>query len=492
MSAALRFPSMAALEVEAVRRWGLREFVRLAWRHIDSTPFHHTWHIDAICEHLEAVFRGEIRELVINQPPGTGKSSLASVLGPTWGWIVDPTHRYLAASHTEQLVEKLARKMRTLIETAWFQERWPHVGFSRDRDASVAVKYYENTAGGSRQSITVPSASATGTTHADTHIVDDPNNPQDAGARSRIALDATIEWWHSVMSTRFRDVAKSRRVVVMQRLHEADLSAELIRHGATVLCLPMRFESKHPHRWAKDPRTQEGELLDPARYPEKDVVIMETVQLGIMQAPAQLQQRPAPAGGGVFKAEWFKRWTELPAGGTYTLSVDCTFKQTTDGSYVVVQCWYQCGPNFYLVDQHRERMDITRTMAAIVAMSARWPKAYEKLVEDKANGSAVVDMLRAHVSGLELVEPEGGKEARANAVQPLVSAGNVFLPSVDPPAKYPDGRAAQVWVDTDFLPEVTTFPKAANDDQVDAMTQFLNYAAPRNNSVELWRAALGA
>jgi predicted phage terminase large subunit-like protein len=246
-----------------------------------------------------------------------------------------------------------------------------------------------------------------------------------------------------------------------------------------VLCLPLRFDPNHPHRWPRDPRTTPGELLSPQRLPEAAVQRLERT-LGPHRAAAQLQQRPVPAGGGVFKAEWFRRWTELPPGGTWTLSVDAAFKATSDSSFVVIQVWYQQGANFYLVDQRRERLDFTGTVDAIRAMALKYPKAVRKLVEAKANGPAVVSTLKRELPGFVEVEPEGGKEARANAAQPAVAGGNVFIPHVTE-ARYDDGRVGAPWVEghrESFLFEATTFPKADHDDQVDAMTQFLNYAAP--------------
>jgi predicted phage terminase large subunit-like protein len=320
--------------------------------------------------------------------------------------------------------------------------------------------------------------------HADTMIVDDPIDPLGAALVSGVELDEVLNWWHFTVPTRFRDHTRSARVVIMQRLHLRDLSAEMIRTGAHVLCLPMRYESRHPQRWSRDPRTADGGLLVPARIPEDELQRIER-QLGPMQTAAQQQQRPVPAEGGVFKKDWFKFWTVLPPGGTWMQSWDCTFKDANDSDFVVGQVWYQHGANFYLVDQVRERMSFSRTIEQMLALSARYPRTFKKLVENKANGPAVADVLERDIPGITLIEPEGGKIARANAVEPLVAAGNVFLP--DPRnAEYPDGRRGAPWVDTDphgepngsFLAEITTFPNAAHDDQVDALTQFLNHAAP--------------
>lgn len=470
-----------------IRRKGFRGFMREAWPLVDPHALVWGWHIDAIAEHLEALHRREIRDLVINVPPGMSKSITCSVLYPAWVWGpgADPSHRWIMTSYSERLLLRDARKMRTLVDGQWYRERWPDVRIPKDRTASTAAGVYFTTRGGMRYSATVR-GSVTGD-HADTVGVDDPIDPQGASATSGAELDAVLEWWTGTMPSRYRDHARSGRFLVMQRVHERDLTKEFKRAGATMLCLPMRYERAHPHRYARDPRTRDGEILCPARIPEAEVLRLEEA-LGPNRAAAQLQQRPAPAGGGVFKGEWFKRWTELPPDGAWTISVDCTFKVTSDGSFVVIQVWYQVGPNFYLVDQRRERMSFTETLVALLAMLDAYPSVLKTLVEDKANGTAVVDVLKAKVPGLLLVEPHGGKEARANAVQGLPAAGNVFVPD-EALAKYPDGRKGAPWVPA-FIAECEGFPRAMNDDQVDAMTQFLTHAGRR--SPDRLRAAMDA
>jgi len=499
-------PDDVELDQELVAKGGFAEFIRLAWPHVDTSPLQWNWHHDAVAEHLEALHKRQIKDLVINIPPGCSKSLVVGVLFPAWVWTHDPEHRFITASYDGELALRDSRKHRTLVASEWYRARWD-VQIPSDRTASVSAALWANTAGGLRNAVTVRGA-VTGK-HADTSLVDDPVDTTGAAQASGKELDEVIEWHNKTMPMRFRDPPRRARALVMQRLHMKDLAAEMKRQGAVVLCLPMRFEAQHPDRLlprrdeAKgldlrgDPRTENGELLHPERYPEDVVQALETA-LGTQGTAAQLQQRPAPPGGGIFKAACFRYWVELPLGGTFAISVDCTFKKTTDGSFVVIQVWYTLGPNFYLVTQRRERMSFGETIAAILALSLQWPKAYKKLVEDKANGEAVVDTLKRDVPGLHLVTPEGGKEARANAVEPLVTAGNVFLPHPEK-ARYPDGSVGAPWVDKDppgepggsFLGEVTTFPNAAHDDQTDTMTQFLNHAAPRLGE-RLRRAVEGA
>lgn len=501
MSAAVSLDrARAALDRERVKRGGLREFIRRAWPLVESAALKWNWHLDAIAEHLEAVTRGEVRDLVINVPPGTSKTLLASVLWPAWEWTLDPAHRFITASFNDRVILHNARRARTLVDSPWFRARWPEVTFPTGASASKAVDFYATTLGGWRYSVTVRGAVLG--MHADTHVVDDPIDPQRSALTSGLELEAVLRWHHETMVTRFRDQTRSRRVLVMQRLHERDLSSEMIRAGATVLCLPMRHERAHPHRYARDPRTTEGELLVPERYPAETVARLAE-SLGPYGDAAQLQQRPAPAGGGIFRVEWLRRyWTTLPdKGATWTLSVDATFKGSEGADLVAIQVWCHVGPDHYLVDREARRMSFTETIAAIEAMAVRWPRAVTKLIEAKANGPAILDTLKGKLSGLTPVEPDGGKEARAHAAAPLFASGNVLLPHPER-AEYPDGRRGAVWVrggvvdlsrdaaEGSYEHAMVGFPRARHDDDVDSTTQALNHRA--GSYLSRLRAAMDA
>lgn len=476
----------ALIDREAVKRFGLTEFVKLAWHQVEPEQLVWNWHMDAVCEHLDAVTRGEIRDLVINIPPGHSKSLLANVLWPAWEWTHTPGQRYICATFDMDLATRDARRMRSLVTSEWFRSRWRGVDVPNDRTASTAVTMFSNTAGGFRNSITVRGAVMG--KHAHKHIIDDPIDPAGAAAHSGIELDLVLDWHGHSMSTRFVDPKRPVTVLIMQRIHQRDLASKLIAKGATVLCLPMRYESAHPHVYKRDIRTTEGEILNQTRHDETSVKALEA-ELGPSQTAAQLQQRPSPAGGGILKRDWLKNyWTVLPSGGTWTQSWDLAFKGKETSDYVCGQVWYHHGANHYLVDQVLARMGFNDTLNAMRAMSKRYPRALRKLVEDKANGPAVMETLRGEVSGLTPIEPEGGKEARARACEPLFAAGNVYLPHPTR-AEYDDGRRGAEWVRGGVSVEapeaavgsyewyLVTFPNADYDDAVDATTQYLIHAA---------------
>ncbi len=459
---ALAFADDPSIDVEAVRRYGFAKFIELAWPIVESAPFVGGWHINAIADHLAAVSRGELDRLVINVPPGCSKSIITSVLWPAWCWTFEPEHKWMTATFDAALARRDALRMRALIKSDWFQRRWPATRINESDDVQATMGVYHTTAGGFRFSTTV-GGGATGW-HCHTQIVDDPVKPSDLQGdpdAARAALERSWEWWRGTMASRKADPNKFRRVVIMQRLWEGDMSSRCVEEGYTLLMLPMRFERSRAcvTMWGGDTRAVEGELLCPERFSEETVAETER-DMGSQVAAAQLQQRPAPAKGLIFERSWLaNEYTEIPAGATYLQSWDCAFKDLASSDYVVGQVWAAFGSRFYLVDQVRARMSFPATCQAIRDLSTKWPKAIAKLVEDKANGSAVIATLKNEITGMIAIEPEGGKVARANAVAPLFEASNVLVP-----------RAA--WVG-EWREEMATFPMGRNDDAVDATTQAL-------------------
>ena len=191
--------------------------------------------------------------------------------------------------------------------------------------------------------------------------------------------------------------------------------------------------------------------------------------------------------------EWIRYWTELPPGGSWAISVDAAFKGADTSDFVVIQVWCSQGANHYLVDQVRGRFDFVQTIEQLLGVTRRYPDALTKLIEAKANGPAIVSMLRDRVPGLVEVEPDGGKEARTHAVEPLFAAGNVWFPHPEH-SRLPDGRRGAPWVPP-CVHEIVTFPAAAHDDQLDACTQYLNHVALRGGALieaamSAWRRGL--
>jgi predicted phage terminase large subunit-like protein len=471
------------LRSEKARR-SFRVFLEQAWPVLEpNTPFVPGIHIDAVCKHLQAIADGRIKNLIINMPPGHAKSLQVAVFWPAWIWIDHPGLRWLFASHKADLAIRDSVKCRRLIESGWYQKRWGD-RFKLRGDQNEKARF-ENTATGYRLVTTV--GAGTGE-RADIVVVDDPTSVDQA--ESDVERKTANEWWNGTMSTRLNDFKTGHLVVVQQRLHEDDLTGNLLEKGGyELLMLPEEYEPDRACRTSigwRDPRTTPGELLWPEKNGPAEVEQLKH-DLGSYRYAGQYQQRPSPAGGGIFKRWWWRYWkpkvmnlgpvtVKLADGGTLQInpvdlpdefdetiqSWDMAFKDLKDSDYVAGGVWASKGPNRYLLDQRRERLGFPGSVAAVEAMTLKYPKATAKLVEDKANGPAVIATLKTKIGGLIAVNPEGGKIARANAVSPLVESGNVFLPH---PAIAP-------WVDA-YIEELAIFPAGRNDDQVDQTTQAL-------------------
>lgn len=464
--------ALIELDRSLVFKGGLKQFIKLAWSQVEpARPFVNGWHIDAIAEHLEAITAGKLNRLVINIPPGCMKSLSCCVFWPAWVWTFKPECKWIYASYSMGLSQRDNLRMRRLMETDWYQKRWGSV-FKPLRDNWGAIKFMNDHAG--FRLCTSTDGTVTGE-HADVQVCDDPIKPQDARGgvlATKTALNSCLEWWNETMASRLVDFEKSARVIIMQRLHVHDLAGAVLKEdGYEHLCLPMEHEPKISCKTSigfKDPRSIKGQLLWPERFSESSVKQIKK-ELGPRGEAAQLQQQPVPLSGSVFEKEHVKFWQEQPLVKTIVSSWDCTFKET-GSSYVVGQVWGVSvdTDSYILLEQIRKRMSFSETLAAIRKIAHRYPTASAHLIEEKANGSAIIDTLRDQIPGILPVLPLGGKEARAHAVESLWSSGQVLLPS---PEQHP-------WVN-ELIQELLEFPSSLFDDQVDAMTQALSWLRER-------------
>jgi len=463
-----RHAAMTATVRAELGRRSLHYFLRtFAWPAIwPATRFVDNWHIGAICDHLEAVARGEIRRLIINMPFRSLKSTIVSQAFPAWDWIEHPSRQFLTASYATDVATRDAVDARRIIDSPGYQAAYGHI-FRLTTDQNVKSRY-ENDRRGAR---TITSTDSAGTGFGgDIRIVDDPVSAKKAD--SQLALDASIEWWKGTMSTRANDPAIGPAVVVHQRLNPRDLTGYLLaeERGWEHLVLPMRFDPalrKTTSLGYVDPRSEAGELMHPTRLPEETVAEMEAT-LGAYHRNAQLQQNPEPRSGIIFARSAWRFYAELPELDEVVLSVDCTFKDLESSDFVACQAWGRAGANHYLLRRSKARLSFSGTVLAVRAMHALYPDAIAVLIEDKANGSAVIETISGEIAGVLAIQPDGGKVARAYAMQPTQEAGNVWLP--DP--------AIDADIET-FLHEASAFPGAPNDDEVDAMTQYVNWARKR-------------
>ena len=493
MSAQLDFIPDAELDKALIQKsdCSLYDFLQITWRYVVVEPYIDGRHVHELCEHLQAVSEGHIQKLCINVPPGSTKSTIVCVVWPVWDWITIPERKFIFASYSLTNVRRDANKSINLLNSRWFKERW---GTILDNPAPAATRVTTK-AGGFRYGTSVR-GQVTGE-HGKIRVVDDPIKPLDAlgGAQaSPVKLEECINWYDATLGNRATD-AEPIDVLIMQRLHENDLAAHILEDKDVVhLRLPMRFESDNPcrtvfkrtlpdgaivDRTGGDWRTLDGELLCPGRWDEKACRDREKKLRTPQAIAAQEQQRPVPKGGLVVKKEWFSFWhpdgkaktdpngrpcLPLPpdSAGYQFQSWDLAFKDSQGSSRVAGATFWSNMPYIYIIDEDVSIKDFITSCADVLAMSARNPDASTKLVEDKANGPALENTLSHEVSGIELVDPRGSKQARFFAVVPQLKSGHYVLP-------HPE---LFEWVN-EHIKELTGFPFYTYDDRVDVVSQAL-------------------
>lgn len=420
-----------------------------------------------LAEHLSEHFHDpepvqRIQNLLINVPPGTAKSRIVGVCAPAWMWLHWPSWRALFLSANPDIALRDSTFCRDLIESEWYQSRFkPTWKLRNDKNA---VSDYWNTAGGQRRAKGW-FAKITGSRN-DALFVDDPHDA-DSRNLSDQNLATVNDRWDNAIRNRISDPRFSVRIGIMQRLAQNDWSGHALATGIWhLVCVPQEFEpqrlkddpdykkGEYPRvsktGW-RDPRTKLGELLFPQRFTPE--FVEEEKAVGSFYYAGQHQQRPAPAEGGIWKRFWWGFWVPsgitlprvsmqladgtmyehsqctLPARFEFQLqSWDMAFGKSETSSMVVGQVWALQGVDRFLLDQLREQMDFTETQSAFRQLSGDWPQVETKLVENKANGPAIISSLKGEFSGIIAVEPEGDKVARAMAEQGTLESGHVWLP----------------------------------------------------------------
>ena len=407
-------------------------------------------HIKLIGEHLDAVDRGEIDRLAIHMPPRHGKSETVTYRYPVRRMLLHPTENVLITGYNERFARKFGRRTRNIAKG---------FGLSLDPEKQAADEWAMSQGGILMTRGVGSPPTGTGFNRI---VIDDPvRRRQDA--ESETFRNSVWDWYTDDLYTRLEPGGAI--ILIMTLWHEDDLGARAVASepGAwTVLKLPaFAIEDDLLGR-------SPGQALWPERYDVDSLLRIKDVQVkndGERSFEALYQQNPTPRDGSIFKASCWQYYKAIPTDLEEQIcSWDMTFKSTDGSDYVVGQCWGRRGADRFLLHQIRARMTFTETCDAVIELSNLYPLAVTKLVEDAANGPAVMNALRTKVAGLIPVTPQsigGSKAARAYAVEPLLCAGNLHLP--DPKV------FAVPWISA-FITEHSNFPNGKNDDQVDATT----------------------
>lgn len=492
-------PAIAMARLKSIRACNAKErlsdFVRQGWHVLHPTvPLDWNWHLDVLCEHVEAAgyellrarrepdYKMQVQNLLINIPPRQLKTEVLQIFFPAWLWIHDPSLIIRCLSGNQTVITLAAQACRLLIGSQWYLDSF-RVPWTITGDAD-AVGLCRNTMLGQRLAGTFL-ADITGT-GSDVLLVDDPHDAQ--SVNSEVMRQRVINKWDLAIGNRVMNTQRCLRVGIMQRLNEGDWSAHVLQQGWRHLRLPMQFESKVDCKcsdcttgqtflgWS-DPRSEDGELLHPERWP-LDKVEEERVRLGPYGFAGQLQQRPAPIEGGLFKRAWFKEYDpdNLPRFDDVLVSCDLANSEHAlkHGSRNSLVVFGKKGNLRYVLDELNGRWSMTDIKRNIILLQEKWQtlakvRTVRVLVEKKAAGNFVIAALKNEMGVMGVVEDDEAQAAhndkmvRAQAVEPQVAGGAVMLP-----------KGGASWVE-EFLHEVCTFPVGSHDDRVDAMTMALNF-----------------
>lgn len=427
-------------------------------------PLQHTQYL---AERLQAIADGEQKHIIVEMPPRHSKSMTITETFPSYFIGRNPNKHVIATAYSEGLARKFGRLNRNkLVE---FGNDIFNIQMANDNSTATNWSVGDFTGGMVATGI---GGSITGE-GADLLIIDDPikNN---AEAQSETIRNKIWDEWETTLSTRLHKGASV--IVVMTRWHEDDIVGRLLERS------PYEWERIRMPAIAEDEDDllgrEVGEPLSAELGFDEHWAELKKQEVGSKTWNSLYQQRPSASEGNIFKREWWQFYERAPRKfDRMIISWDLTFKGNDSNDYVVGQVWIKKGADKYLIEQIRGQMDFPETLQAVKNLARKYPQAKEILIEDKANGPAVISSIKREVSGIIPITPRGSKVARAQAITPQIESGNVFLPR------------NRTFVD-DFIEECASFPTGAHDDIVDSLSQALDRLASERkavaSSVNLW------
>lgn len=478
-------------------------FVKAAWHLVEpETPLLWNWHVDTICEYLQATYDRRIKRLIINVPPGSLKSILVSVMFPAWVWVKDPAERFLGITNEEGLATRDAVRSKNVVMSEWYQKNWA-IELKRDVNQKTL---YENEDTGFRQAIGI-TANITGK-RGTFQLIDDPHDA--TGAQSELKRQGVIDTYDQKLSTRLNNQETDRIILIMQRLHHLDLTGHMLKKKNTKwihLVIPMEYdpaiatfdpvkdlqgtlsiaEAKAKYSRLADPRKKKGELFFKELFSAHTVKVLKE-DMGEFISAGQLQQQPSPKGGGILKSKWFKIWDDFrkvklpgvdkevkqknpfPLCSHIFFSYDTAYSEEDlkNNSFSAVSQWGV----FFNEQTRRDNILLLSTWAGQVDYPVLRKKALHfenkfhpdcHLIEKKASGQSLVQDLRAAGIPFRTYNPDRDKVARAYSIQSMLERGMVWIPN-------------RQWAHK-FVGYLATFPtgEPISNDYTDTFTQAMIY-----------------
>lgn len=484
-------------ELDEIHRRAARERF-LPFVTYSMPTFEINWHHRVMAQYLEDFAFGKIKRLILNAPPRTGKTELAGRRLPAFLLGINPDLHIIGASYADALAARTNRDIQRIIESETYNRVFP--------GTQLWGKNVRNTAQGSflrnsdifeivgRSGSYRSAGIGSGITGMGMHrgIIDDPVKDR-AEANSPTVMKSQWDWYTNVFMTRMEG-DDAGILINMTRWGDDDIAGRAIELAKndptlpqwTVVTFPAIRDDEDDETPYTDPR-EIGDPLWPSKFGTEYYREM-SLSMSPQDYYAVYQQRPRKGEGDMLKAHWWKFWTSLPALESVITSWDMAFKGSIGSAYVVGQVWGRAGGNYYLIDQVRQQMDFVNTKRAFRNLVGMYPNATKHVVEDKANGPAIISELKNEISGIVEYTPEGSKEARASAyIQPALEAGNIFIPE---PTRCP-------WV-IGFIQRNAAFPNGKYKDETDAMSQGIHVlrknrtrlvSPSSSSSISRWAAA---
>lgn len=439
-------------------RRSMGEFTKQVFATVDrGAVYKHNWHIDCVCEYLEACHRREIQNLIINMPPRFMKSICVTIAFPAWSLGHNPSEQILAGSFSAQLSSKHSADCRLVMQSPWYRAMFPETIIKHDQNEKTN---YETTMQGHRVATSV-GGTATGR-GGNILILDDPINPKKA--ESEIERKASNEWVDQTWSSRANDPKTAVNIIVMQRLHQDDTTGHVLEQGDwEQLTLDNESDGKQTIVYGDFHVTREpNELLHEERF-DAEATAKAKTRLGSYGYAGQYQQRPSPKGGGMVKLGWFYSFREKMASANRIIhSWDTAQKVGELNDFTVGGCFHDTPRGHDLVDVVRRKVD-QPDLVKLIKDFAKRDNPDVILIEDKSSGSGAIQELRKNTSlPIIAIEPEGDKVMRMSIASPFIEAGNIGLPE------------EAEWLH-DLKTELESFPNSTKKDQADMISQYINW-----------------
>lgn len=429
-----------------------------------GVKYTHNWHIDAISEALNEVYKGNIKRLIINMPPRYLKSMCISIAFPAWVLGNNPEKRIITASYSEKLTIAHSTNCRLIIESEWFKNIFNDCILSKNQNE----KYKFSTTKNGYRFATSVGGTLTGE-GGDILIIDDPHNPQQV--LSSKYRQKVLDWYSNTFSSRLNDKKNGAIIIVMQRLHENDLSGYLLnknKDGWIHLNLPVLFKDdcdinignfyKH---------VQKGEYLFEKREGKNEIEKIK-LEMGMYVFNAQYQQKPMLLDYGIFKKHWLKYYNEnIPFKNIY-LSFDTAIKTGINNDPTVCTVWGEYENKYYLIDLIRDWLEYPDLKRETTNLINKW-KPLAVLIEDKASGQSLIQDLKKNKINIIPIKVIKDKITRFASITPIFESGRVLF------------KEQSAWL-FDLEYELLSFPTGNHDDQVDSVSQFLGWIENKNKN----------